>query len=311
MKVDRLVSMILVLLERERVSARELAERFEVSPRTVYRDMEAIGMAGLPVRSTPGVGGGFEIMEGYKLDRQVFSAADLSAILMGLSTLPGVMRGEELANALAKVKSVIPAAQAADIAVKANQIAIDLSPWMGNRSIQPYLELLKTALRENRLVSFGYTDRHGNRTARTAEPYQLVLKSNHWYFQGYCRRREDFRLFKLSRMADLRLLEETFEPRAYEPPQLAFGELLETLRTEITLRIHRSILDRVLDVCPYEQVRPAGGEHYIVRFPFIENDYYYDLLMGYGNHCECLGPPRVRAELGRRARALAALYERE
>ena len=87
MKTDRLVSIIMMLLDKERVSAQELADRFEVSPRTIYRDIETINMAGIPVRSTPGVGGGFEIMQEYKLDKNVFSAADLSAILMGLSSL--------------------------------------------------------------------------------------------------------------------------------------------------------------------------------------------------------------------------------
>lgn len=146
MKTDRLVSIILILLDKKRIDAQTLAEMFEVSLRTIYRDMDAINMAGIPVRSTPGVGGGFEIMPQYKLDKNVFSTADLSAILMGLSNLSDVMRGDELLNALAKVKSFIPADKAKDIEMKANQICIDLSPWMGNRNIQPYLKIMQTAL---------------------------------------------------------------------------------------------------------------------------------------------------------------------
>ena len=115
----------------------------------------------------------------------MFSAADLSAILMGLSSLSNMIRGEELINALAKVKSFIPADRAKDIELKSNQIAVDLTPWMGSRNTQPYLEMIKTALQESRLLSFEYEDRHGNKTTRTAEPYQLVLKGSHWYWQGY------------------------------------------------------------------------------------------------------------------------------
>ena len=150
MKVDRLVSIIMILLYKKRIGARELADMFEVSPRTIYRDMETINMAGIPVFSTAGVGGGFEIMENYKIDNKVFSTSDLSAILMGLSSLSDMIRGDELLSALAKVRSFIPAERAKDIEVKANQIYIDLSPWMGNRNIQPYLEIIKTALRESR-----------------------------------------------------------------------------------------------------------------------------------------------------------------
>lgn len=247
MKVDRLVSIIKILLDKKRIGAQELADMFEVSPRTIYRDIDTINMAGIPVRGASGVGGGFEIMEKYKIDRNVFSTADLSAILMGISSLSSMIRGDELVNALAKVKSFIPADRAKDIELKANQIFIDLSPWMGNRNIQPYLEIIKTALQESKLLSFEYADRYGNKTARIAEPYQLVLKSSHWYLQGYCHKRNDFRLFKLSRTSNLQIQEEAFTPRDYQKPTLDFTDILTTMQIKIKIRIYKSIVDRVLD----------------------------------------------------------------
>ena len=185
MKVDRLVSIIMILLEKKRIGAQELADRFEVSPRTIYRDIDAINAAGIPVRSMSGVGGGFEIMPEYKMDKRIFSTAELSALLMGLTNLSGMVRGEELLSALAKVRSFVPADKAKEIDLMANQICIDLHPWMGNRNIQSNLETIQTALQENRLLSFAYVDGHGNQTGRIVEPYQLVLKGSHWYFQGY------------------------------------------------------------------------------------------------------------------------------
>ncbi|WP_312280380.1 YafY family protein [Oscillibacter sp.] len=307
MKVDRLVSIIMILLEKERIGAQELADMFEVSPRTIYRDIDAINMAGIPVRGAAGVGGGFEIMQQYKLDKNVFSTADLSAILMGLSSLSNMIRGNELVNALAKVKSFIPADRAKDIEVKANQICIDLSPWMGNRNIQPCLEMIKTALQESRLLTFEYIAHHGNKTARTAEPYQLVLKSNHWYLQGYCYKRNAFRLFKLSRMSNLQIQEEVFAPRDYEKPQLDFDDILKTMQTKIKIRIHKSVMDRILDYCAYEDFTPDGEEHFIVNFPFIENEYYYDILLSFGDQCECL-EPHIRKEMKRKAQDIATLY---
>ena len=309
MKTDRLVSFIMMLLDKERVSAQELADRFEVSPRTIYRDIETINMAGIPVRSTPGVGGGFEIKQAYKLDKNVFSAADLSAILMGLSSLSGMVRGNELVNALAKVRRFIPADRAKEIELRANQIYIDLSPWMGNRNIQPYLELVKTALQESRLLSFEYADRFGNKTVRTVEPYQIVLKGSHWYFQGYCRKREDFRLFRLSRISSLQMSRETFSPRDYQKPVLDFGDILKTMQTTIKLRVQKSAMDRLLDFCTCEHAVPDGEEHYIVNFPFIENEYYYDILISFGDQCECLEPLYVRAEMKRRIQNMAVLYD--
>ena len=201
MKIDRLVSILMVLLDKRRIGARELADMFEVSLRTIYRDIDAISAAGIPVRAAPGVGGGFEIMREYKLDRRVFSTDDLSALLMGLSSLSGMVRGDELVHALAKVRSLIPADRAGEIELRVNQICIDLSPWMGSGGIQPCLELIKGALQESRLLAFDYIAHHGRKTARTAEPYRLVLKGSRWYLQGYCRSRGDFRLFRLSRMS--------------------------------------------------------------------------------------------------------------
>lgn len=310
MKVDRLVSIIMILLDKERIGAQELADMFEVSPRTIYRDIDAINMAGIPVRGASGVGGGFEIMQEYKVDRKVFSTADLSTLLIGLSGLSNMMRGDELVNALAKVKSFIPADKAKDIELRTNQICIDLSPWMGNRNIQAYLEIIQTALQESKLLSFEYVAHHGNKTARVAEPYQLVLKSSNWYLQGYCHKRNDYRLFRLSRISNLQIQEETFTPRDYQKPILDFAEMLGTMQTKIKIRIHKSVMDRVLDFCSYKDFSPSGDEHYVVSFPFIENDYYYNMLFSFGNKCECLEPLHIRAEMKRRIHDIATLYEK-
>lgn len=309
MKVERLISIIMVLLDKERISAQTLADRFEVSLRTIYRDIDAINMAGIPVRSISGVGGGIEIMPNYKIDRKTFSTNDLSAILMGLSNISNMMQSKELSNALAKVKSFIPANSAKDIELKANQIYIDLSPWMGGRDAQNYLEMIKKALHEKNNLSFDYADRYGNKTTRSVEPYQLVMKNSHWYVHGYCLKRNDFRLFRLFRMSNLQLEDTFFTPRDFEKPQLDFTNEVATMVETIHIRIHQSVMDRVLDFCAYEQFAPDGDEHYIVDFPFIENDYYYTILFSFGNKCECLEPQHIRTEMKRRVNELATMYE--
>ncbi|MDE5718018.1 MAG: YafY family transcriptional regulator [Lachnospiraceae bacterium] len=309
MKIDRLVSIIMVLLDKKRIGAQELADMFEVSPRTIYRDIDTINMAGIPVRSITGVGGGFEIMPEYKIDKKFFSSEDLSVLLMGLSSLSNMIQGEELVHALAKVRSFIPADRAKDIELKVNQIYIDLSPWTGNRNIQPYLEVIKEALQGSWLLIFSYVAHHGNRTVRTVEPYQLVLKGGQWYLQGYCRERNDFRLFRLSRMSNLQVQRETFTPREYQKPWLDFDDMWKAMQTKIKIRIHKSVMDRVLEFCSYEDFMSDGKEHYLVNFPFIENEYNYDILLSFGNKCECLAPLHIRAEMMRRIHAMADIYE--
>ena len=308
MKIDRLVSIIMILLEKERISAQELAKMFEVSTRTIYRDIEAISMAGIPVLATSGSGGGIEIMKDYKVDKKIFSTDDLSALLMGLSNISGMVRGSEVANALAKVKSFIPSEKAKSIEFKASQIYIDLTPWEGNASVKNALEIIKKALQENRLLIFTSIDGHGTKTSRTVEPYQLVFKSRAWYVQTFCRLKNDYRLFRLSRMSDLKILEETFTPREYQKPFLDFEETARSLQTDIKIRIHKSVLDRILDFCPYERLSQDGEEYYLADYPFFDSDYYYDMLLSLGDKCEILEPAHVREKLKQKIKNLAKVY---
>ena len=309
MKLDRLVSIIMILLDKKRIGAAELAELFEVSPRTIYRDIDTINMAGIPVCSTCGVGGGFEIMQKYKLDKNVFSADDITSILIGLRSLSNTMHGNELIGAIAKIKSFIPTENAKDIEIRTNQIYVDLSPWTFNRNVMTNLELIKKALQEDKLLAFEYSAHHANKTSRTVEPYQLVLKNSHWYLQSYCLKRSDYRLFKLSRISNLNIQDETFLPRNYEKPILEFFDILETLQTKIKLRIHQDVVDSVLDYCAIEDFNSDGSEHFIIDFPFIENDYYFDVLLSFGNKCECLSPPDIRAKLKDKIENLYLLYQ--
>lgn len=308
MKIDRLISIIMMLLDKKRIGANELAETFEVSKRTIYRDIDAINLAGIPIVSISGVGGGFEIMPQYKLDKNVFSTTDLSAILMGLTNVSNMICGNELINAITKVKSFIPPDRLKEIELKANQILIDLSSWLGNSAVQSHLEIIKSAINENKLLTFEYYDRHASKTTRTVEPYQLVLKGNHWYFNGFCLMRNDYRLFRLTRITNLAMNNQIFAPRNYQQPQLDFVGIWETMQTKIQLRIHESIIDNVLDYCTIDNFTPDGNESYLVDFPFVENDYFYNILLSFGDKCECLSPSHIRIELKRKAQKIAALY---
>ena len=102
---------------------------------------------------------------------------------------------------------------------------------------------------------------------------------------------------------------ETFTPRDCQKPNLDFAEILETIQTKIKIRIHKSVMDRVLDFCSYEDFSPDDDEHYIVSFPFIENEYHYNILFSFGDKCECLEPLHIRSEMKRRIRQIAAVYE--
>lgn len=309
MKVDRLISIIMVLLERKKISAKALADMFEVSLRTIYRDIETINMAGIPIVSTPGVNGGFHIMEKYKVDKKVFTTSDIITLLKGLESVSSILSREEIVNAFAKVKSLIPAEQANEVELKSNQLIIDLQPWRGNQNLSLFLDSIKIALQKQSLLSFQYFDRKGQMSNRKIEPYKLMLKANSWYLQGFCLDKQDFRLFKLSRMSNLKILDATFTPRELPEVVSEFTHMMAQKQITIKLLIHKSIRDRVMDYCGSENMTPHGDHHLIVLFPFIADDPGYDLLFSFGSKCECLEPPEVRAEMIRRIEDLSRLYE--
>lgn len=309
MKVDRLVSIIMILLEKKKVSAEELADTFEVSKRTIYRDIDSICMAGIPIRATSGVGGGFEIMPNFKIDKNVFTEDDLSTLLMGLSGLSSVVRGDEIIHTISKVRSFIPPAQADAIALKTSQICIDVNSWTTNPWVKDCLEKIELALEERNLLTFSYIDRRGNAVPRTVEPYQLVSKNSSWYLYGFCHLRKDYRLFKLSRIIDLKVCAESYIPEDFPGPVLSADEISNSLKIFITLRIHKSLLERMLDYCSFDQFTPDGDSRYIVKFPFIDRDYYYDMLLSFGDKCECLEPANVREKLSKKISSLAAMYK--
>jgi predicted DNA-binding transcriptional regulator YafY len=310
MKIDRLVSIIITLLDKKRIAAKKLADMYEVSLRTIYRDIDTINMAGIPIRAVSGAGGGFEIMPQYKIDKNVFSADDLTAICTGLTGFSILMNSSETTNALVKIKSLFPPEKASEIELKANQISIDITPWFTDSTAVPIIETIKTALTDSNLISFDYIGHFGKKTSRTVESYQLVFKANRWYLYGYCLLRNDFRLFCLSRILNIKLEKETFAVRNFPKPQLQFDYILNDRRINIKLRIHNSLMDRVLDFYAFEDFNPDGEEHFIVEFPFVENDYYYGYLLSFGNKCECLEPDNIRSELAKRANEIYMIYKK-
>lgn len=298
----------MVLLQRKKISATKLAEMFEVTPRTIYRDIETINSAGIPIITYPGINGGIGIMEEYKIDKKLFTNSDIAALLMGLGSISSTMTNDEIINALAKVKGLVPEEQIRDIELKSNQITIDLSPWVGNKNMQPNLEKIKTALNEKNLLAFKYSDRNGKKSNRKIEPYRLVLKESNWYLQGYCISRQDFRVFKLSRISALEILDDTFNLREFDVKSLGAWDYIEKRIITIKLLVDESLRERMVEHCGEESIETCGNNKLIVDFPFVEDDLGYNLLLSFGNKCECLEPSNVRDELIRRIKNMLDVY---
>lgn len=310
MKIDRLISIIMLLLQHNKISATKLAEMFEVTPRTIYRDVEAISMAGIPIVAHPGVNGGIAIMEEYKIEKNLFTISDITSLLIGLGSIHSTISSEEILNAIAKVKGLVPADQMRDIELKLNQIAIDHTPWFGNKNLMQNVEEIKTAISKNKFISFKYSDRTAEKSQRKIEPYRLVLKNSNWYLQGYCTTRKDFRIFRLSRISSLELFKETFIPREFDYEALDVSFRTEKKIITIKLLVDESLRDSMIEFCGEENIEASENNKFIAYFPFAEDDYWYNMLLHFGDKCECLEPDNVRFEVIRRIKALLYVYEK-
>ena len=193
MKIDRLIGILSILLQEEKTTAPELAERFEVSRRTINRDIEDLCKAGVPIRTAQGTGGGISIMDGYRMDRTILTSKDMQMILAGLRSLDSVSGSSYYGQLMEKIQ-----AGSSEFITGRDSILIDLSSWY-RESLAPKIETIQDAIGLRKIIRFKYYSPGGD-TEREIEPYYLIFKWTSWYVYGYCLMRNDFRLFKLNRM---------------------------------------------------------------------------------------------------------------
>lgn len=213
MKIDRLIGILSILLQQENATALSLAERFEVSRRTIGRDIEDLCKAGIPIVTRQGSGGGISIMEDYKVDRTVFTTREMQDILAGLRSLDSISGTNQYSLLMEKLS-----AGGSDFMTGNQSVLIDLSSWYKD-SLSPKIETIRNAIDMGRELEFLYFSPKSE-GKRRIEPYYLIFRWSSWYVWGWCVFRKDFRLFKLNRMTELQLTEECFEKREVPLPNL-------------------------------------------------------------------------------------------
>ena len=214
MKIDRLIGILSVLLQKEKTTAPELADRFEVSKRTINRDIEDLCRAGIPIRTAQGIGGGISIMDGYRMDRTILTSKDMQMILAGLRSLDSVSGSSYYGQLMEKIQ-----AGSSEFITGRDSIRIDLSSWYRD-SLAPKIEITQDAIGDRRLIKFRYYAPSGE-SERTVEPYYLVFRWSSWYLWAWCLKRKDFRLFKLNRMDGVQITEKNFKCRDATMPDLS------------------------------------------------------------------------------------------
>lgn len=300
--LSRLVGIIYILLARGTVTAGELAARFEVSERTIYRDLERLSMAGIPIFARKGKNGGICLTEQFVLDKMVISEEEQKRILAALASLreTGALTEEGIWQKLGTFfKTDAP-----------DWVAIDFSDWSGRR--QELFEQIREGILERRVLEFDYYGQYGEMSHRRVEPVQLLFKEYTWYVRAYCRDRHAMRLFKVMRMKRVKLLEETFESLAsrwQQEGEPAANSGWEKLREEeVVFRVAAKEAYRIYDRFDEEEITVLPDGDFLITLRCCLDDWVYGVILSFGPSATVIAPEYVKKEMAERIRDMEKNY---
>lgn len=292
MQDSRLLEMLLLLMEKGTISAPKLAEQFAVSVRTIYRDIDALSAAGIPVYVTTGRNGGVQLMDNFVLDKSVLTEDEKREILLGLQGLRAV---PFLGGGTALAKMALLFEQ------RTNWIDVDFSRWgNANREDATKFEVIKDATLHEKSIQFGYVSSSGQFSERKIDPLKLVYKQHDWYLYGFCHLREDFRLFKITRMTEVHALSQPFLREYSEAQRSAYldEELLQA-DTEVKLWFSRRHAHRVYDVFEFAYIENKEDGIYVTA-AIPEDEWLYSFLLSFGENVKVIQPEYIKKELKNR-----------
>ncbi len=300
MKIDRMIGILAVLLQRDKVTAPYLADKFEVSRRTISRDIEALAKAGIPIVTFPGAGGGISVMEGYRTDRTILTSADMQAILSGLGGLDSISSTKYYRQLMEKI-SADGASRDKD-----RDMIVDLSKW-NKETVSARMEMIKEAIEEKSRISFHYYSPNGE-SDRMIEPYHLVFQWSDWYVWGYCLMREDYRMFKVSRM---HALVNTKQPCARRNVPAYTCDRMRHKKGGIcaTVRFDEAAKWRLADEFGTDFLKYDENGSLTVTFTWSDVSSFYEYILSFGDKAEILAPESYREGFLELLNKMLSLYK--
>lgn len=290
LKENRLFKIVYFILEKGRVTAPELAKKFEVSVRTIYRDIDVISSAGIPIYVTTGRNGGIQILDGYVLDKAFFSdkeKQEMLSALQGLSVIDNTCESELLTKLSAFFNTH-----------SENWVEVDFGRWGSKTQDTIHFELLKKATIAHKAVNIVYVSSYSKKTKRKIHPLKLFYKSKEWYVKAYCTEKKDFRLFKLNRIIACELLEEAFTPVDFPNTQ----DTEQKTYHKIVLRFPKEMAYRVYDEFQEDELTEQENGDFIAAAYMPEDAWLIGYLLSFGAYVEVIEPASLRAVLCEQAK---------
>lgn len=300
MKLERLISIIYKLLNHDVLSASMLAEEFQVSQRTIYRDIDVICAAGFPVVSYQGTNGGYGMMDGYKMDKSLLGSYDVNSLITVLRSLSTVFEDERAQGTIERLQTIGAGHHAASLSVDLETL----------RTEPDALRHLRTAITRRNIVRFDYINAKNECTTRDMEPLRLHFKYRNWYIYGFCRTRRDYREFRLSRLMNLFVTQETFQPHQEVPKEAALSNQAQL--EDVVIRVGTEALAEAMDQFHQVDKQFHADGSMTMRIPVyqpLEARWLWTILLGFGSGAEVLEPPALREILKEQLRNALKLYE--
>ncbi len=297
MRESRLFRIVYYLLQNGKATAPELAQKFEVSIRTIYRDIDSISSAGIPIYATQGKGGGISILNDYTLDKSLFSEQEQEQMLTALQGM--VATTEENSNELLTKLSGLFQINST------NWIEVDFSDWAHRTQQQDTFNIIKEAIFQKRVISFCYFSGKGNKEKRNVRPIRLVFKSKSWYLYSFCLLRNDYRFFKLTRIKELEMLSETFT-QDFTPTKIEKQIQVENT-VAVKLKFDRQAAFRVYDEFTDSITEDSQGNLY-VQIDLPDNEVLYSYVMSFSDSVEVIEPQSIREQMKKRLQKMQEKY---
>lgn len=300
MQIQRLFEIVYILLQKQHVTAKELAEHFEVSTRTIYRDLDALSMAGIPLYTTKGHQGGIFLMEEYVLKRSLFSEEEQQKLITALQSYHIADRTE--------IEPLLTKLSATFLRKVDNWIAVDFADWNPDSQANETFLLLKNAILKKQVIQFGYHASNGICTQRVVEPLQLLFKGSAWYLIGYCREKQAQRYFKLNRMENFECLNEYFQ-RELDTSQLQEAKhWYQQEMLHLKLRMKETVAYRLFDEYDSSCFQRQENGDFLVTIDFPKSEWVYGYLLSFGDAVYILEPQDVREEVCQRMQKALRQY---
>lgn len=293
----------ILLLNRKTVTAKELSERFGVSTRTIYRDVEVLSSAGVPVYMSKGNGGGISLLEDYALNKALLSNKESKSLILALKTMQAA-KYPEVDSVLEKVGSIFKNAADTD------WVQIDFAGWSSFPNERNKFNDIKNAIFNKKIIEFDYINANGEKSHRKVEPERFHFNVHTWYLTAFCLNKNEHRVFRLSRIKNVKALDEVFDKRTITPVQEKLIQGYSKPFVHLKLRFSEQVLHRLYDEFDDSLITRMDDDSVLVDVTFPEDEWLYGFILSFGSYVEVLEPLHIREIVINRMKDAIKIYEK-